>query len=799
MQDISETATGTENWQAEYFQAAGEFVTRDPDFDSEGPASSVEWSALEEAIAAAPLSETNRDILLTLLQNAQVTPLLPLDFITGASGLMAEPLTADRLRTLSDEHVAQSLKADLMRAAADQLEELGPSPRDPEIAEALQAGLSVDLVERALAHPEGVRGAVQALYASLSEMEIPLSPDFTLTEESGNLGPDLSRFLALGRSLTLSAPERVSDADSLAFALSLPSFIDGPDILMDELRALFRALSELSSALGEATFTCVIAGLGDALVLFGTSACDDTGLTTANDLISAVRDAATEAGVECAVSLDAVAGDIQQQFELLSSGASPIQIDPADIALNAAAINLFRNAIASTSPDLLPEYEGALSALTSLNACPGVDRERLRSRGFSDETIDVIESHLGTGLTLTQATSRWVLGNDIILQELRLPSDILSEEDPSLLRLLGFSRKEIDAAERHLASAADLTLIPLLARAGITLNPDEATAYGWVLALSAAIPGVPVGHALDIDLSGDTSTLADEIGKLWNTGVRLTLTGNNTAAQDAAARRMNHILELVQDARDAEATYSADAEPAPSAPVQETYTPPATSGNERRANRLRLPDRRKGYIQKATVGGHKVYLHTGEFDDGELGEIFIDMHKEGAAFRSLMNNFAIAISIGLQYGVPLEEFVEAFVYTRFDPAGEVTGNDSIKRATSILDYIFRELAVSYLGREDLAELSEGQSHDGLGRGLKDDVFQFPAEAAQIVSKGFSRGQLPDNIVILDKRRKGGEAEEPEQENYLGDPCPSCGHFTLTAKGDEITCDACGQEASDLNL
>lgn len=796
MQDISETATGTENWQAEYFQAAGEFVTRDPDFDSEGPASSVEWSALEEAIAAAPLSETNRDILLTLLQNAQVTPLLPLDFITGASGLMAEPLTADRLRTLSDEHVAQSLKADLMRAAADQLEELGPSPRDPEIAEALQAGLSVDLVERALAHPEGVRGAVQALYASLSEMEIPLSPDFTLTEESGNLGPDLSRFLALGRSLTLSDPETVSDADSLAFALSLPSFIDGPDILMDELRALFRALSELSTALSEATFTCVIAGLGDALVLLGTSACDDTGLATANDLISAVRDAATEAGAECVVSLDAVAGDIQQQFELLSSGASPIQIDPADIALNAAAINLFRNAIASTSPDLLPEYEGALSALTSLNACPGVDRERLRSRGFSDETIDVIESHLGTGLTLTQATSRWVLGNDIILQELRLPSDILSEEDPSLLRLLGFSRKEIDAAERHLASAADLTLIPLLARAGITLNPDEATAYGWVLALSAAIPGVPVGHALDIDLSGDTSTLAGETGKLWNTGVRLTLTGNNTAAQDAAARRMNHILELVQDARDAEATYSADAEPAPSVPEPEIYAPPASaSGNERRANRLRLPDRRKGYIQKSTVGGHKVYLHTGEFDDGELGEIFIDMHKEGAAFRSLMNNFAIAISIGLQYGVPLEEFVEAFVYTRFDPAGEVTGNDSIKRATSILDYIFRELAVSYLGREDLAELSEGQSHDGLGRGLKDDVFQFPAEAAQIVSKGFSRGQLPDNIVILDKRRKGA-SDEPEQESYLGDPCPSCGHFTLTAKGDEITCDACGESNAE---
>src|SRR5208283_2484874 len=120
--------------------------------------------------------------------------------------------------------------------------------------------------------------------------------------------------------------------------------------------------------------------------------------------------------------------------------------------------------------------------------------------------------------------------------------------------------------------------------------------------------------------------------------------------------------------------------------------------------RERLPQRRKGYTQKANVGGHKVYLRTGEYEDGRPGEIFIDMHKEGAAFRSLMNNFAIAISIGLQYGVPLEEFVEAFTFTRFEPAGIVEGNDAIKNATSILDYIFRELGVSYLGRDDLASV-----------------------------------------------------------------------------------------------
>ena len=125
------------------------------------------------------------------------------------------------------------------------------------------------------------------------------------------------------------------------------------------------------------------------------------------------------------------------------------------------------------------------------------------------------------------------------------------------------------------------------------------------------------------------------------------------------------------------------------------------------AERHRLPQRRRGYTQKAIVGGHKVYLRTGEYDDGSLGEIFIDMHKEGAAFRSLMNNFAIAISIGLQYGVPLEEFVEAFTFTRFEPSGLVTGNDTIKMSTSVLDYIFREVAISYLGRRDLAPRGAG--------------------------------------------------------------------------------------------
>jgi ribonucleoside-diphosphate reductase alpha chain len=200
-------------------------------------------------------------------------------------------------------------------------------------------------------------------------------------------------------------------------------------------------------------------------------------------------------------------------------------------------------------------------------------------------------------------------------------------------------------------------------------------------------------------------------------------------------------------------------------------------------SRQRLPDRRKGYIQKASIGGHKVYLHTGEYDDGELGEIFIDMHKEGAAFRSLMNNFAIAISIGLQYGVPLDEFVDAFVFTRFDPAGPVTGNDSIRSATSILDYVFRELGVSYLDRRDLANQDPAELNaDGLGGGAADE----PQAVARFISKGFSRGAAPDNLVFLPVPTR------PEGAGGgLAEVCPACGDLALVRKGKSLLCETCG--------
>ena len=184
--------------------------------------------------------------------------------------------------------------------------------------------------------------------------------------------------------------------------------------------------------------------------------------------------------------------------------------------------------------------------------------------------------------------------------------------------------------------------------------------------------------------------------------------------------------------------------------IQDSKTLPLSIENKAFSERRKMPDRRKGYIQKAMIGDHKVYLHIGEYDDGRVGEIFIDTNKEGELVRSLMNNFAIAISLGLQYGVPLEEYVDAFINTKFEPSGKVKGNDRILSASSILDYLFRELAISYLGREDLAHTPSikktDQAEDSEENAQLIDVLK------NITSKGFLRNQYKEKLVDLSNIR-----------------------------------------------
>mgnify|MGYP000359614897 FL=1 len=170
--------------------------------------------------------------------------------------------------------------------------------------------------------------------------------------------------------------------------------------------------------------------------------------------------------------------------------------------------------------------------------------------------------------------------------------------------------------------------------------------------------------------------------------------------------------------------------------------------NEKSYPRIKMPDRRKGYIQKVTIGNHKVYLHTGEYNDGKLGEIFIDTSKEGELVKALMNNFAIAISLGLQYGVPLDEFVNAYLGTKFEPSGKIDGNDRILSASSILDYIFRELAISYLGREDLAHTPSLMPQESNREINKEENTQFLKLVRDITSKGFVRSNYEKKLIDL---------------------------------------------------
>ena len=233
--------------------------------------------------------------------------------------------------------------------------------------------------------------------------------------------------------------------------------------------------------------------------------------------------------------------------------------------------------------------------------------------------------------------------------------------------------------------------------------------------------------------------------------------------------------------------------------------------------RSKLPERRKGYTQKAVVGGHKVYLRTGEYGDGKLGEIFIDMHKEGAAFRAMMNNFAIAVSVGLQYGVPLDEFVEAFTFTRFEPAGLVQGNDTIRNATSILDYIFRELAISYLDRTDLAHSIPEDNLDTLGekvetRDSSKDVGPGKTEESlkmikELSSSGYLRKRFPTvsdkpqgkpetsgnstKVNVTESLQISDQITKAKMQGYEGDPCNECGNFTLVRNGTCLKCNTCG--------
>jgi ribonucleoside-diphosphate reductase alpha chain len=420
-----------------------------------------------------------------------------------------------------------------------------------------------------------------------------------------------------------------------------------------------------------------------------------------------------------------------------------------------------------------------LLGFQSLASAPHINRESLVAAGFTAHEISRIEGCLAKVTRLEDAFAPEVIGTGFLRDVMGASPDALSAPTFNTLSWMGFSETQIREAAIHCLGTNDLSTGTALSEQALAALDSDPTwphrlAFHKALEDACGLPGV---LALPLEFSAGITKASAWIDEATKSGVRAFRIARKRPPADLA-------LDLPEEAP----TTPVSAPPPP--PVQERIVERVV---ERDRTRRKLPDRRKGYIQKAAVGGHKVYLHTGEYDDGELGEIFIDMHKEGAAFRSVMNNFAIAISIGLQYGVPLEEFVDAFVFTRFEPAGPVTGNDTIRSATSILDYVFRELGVSYLGRDDLANATgEPLNADGLGRGKADDALAFEAEpqpASRFISKGFSRGAAPDNLVFLPfgGRRSG----ETHQESIrAASVCPSCGDQAVLSG----QCETCGAVA-----
>jgi ribonucleoside-diphosphate reductase alpha chain len=419
------------------------------------------------------------------------------------------------------------------------------------------------------------------------------------------------------------------------------------------------------------------------------------------------------------------------------------------------------------------EAHAELLGRADLAEAPGVNHAALLARGFTDHEIAAVEAALPLVARLPDAFAPSVIGEGFLRDVMGASSEQLADPQFDALALMGFTRADVAAAEAHalgadgLAQAAFLTPVARdIFRTAEMLG--EAPRHAMARALEAAVTAPSI---VERELPW-TVTPAEVLATL------IQAPGAIRVRRAAAPADLTLDLPRLGEARPTRA-------PEPEERIVERVV-------ERQRTRRKLPDRRKGYIQKAAVGGHKVYLHTGEYEDGELGEVFLDMHKEGAAFRSMMNNFAVAISIGLQYGVPLDEFVDAFVFTRFEPAGAVTGNDTVKSATSILDYIFRELGVSYLGRKDLANVDPGELNaDGLGDGKADSAeVGAPQPASRFISRGFSRGAAPDNLIFLPSANRANGPSNLE----AADVCADCGDVAVVRKGASRICETCGARA-----
>lgn len=482
----------------------------------------------------------------------------------------------------------------------------------------------------------------------------------------------------------------------------------------------------------------------------------------------------------------------------------------------------------------------------SIGNCPGINPTALAGHGFGPREIEKVEAALASAFDIRFVFNQWTLGESFCKDTLGIPAEKLADPTFDLLRHLGFTKAQIDAANDHVCGTMTLEGAPFLKPEHLSVF-DCANACGKTgtrylsveshITMMAAAQSF-ISGAISKTINMPNSAGIDETLAAYELSHSLGIKAN-ALYRDGSKLSQPLASALVEDDEDAAEVLASGSQQEKAAVLAEKIVEKIIVKEVVRSHREKLPGRRKGYTQKANVGGHKVYLRTGEYDDGSLGEIFIDMHKEGAGFRAMMNNFAIAVSVGLQYGVPLEEFVDAFTFTKFEPAGMVQGNDSIKNATSILDYVFRELAVSYLDRTDLAHVQpKGDRFDDLGGGSAEgqqnvsEVSEARATRSlemlkQISSTGYLRKRLPQELVVLQgglqatgtdpvaalntlvPETAGGAITAMQAsvsavamttmdartkarlQGYEGEACGECGNFTLVRNGTCMKCNTCG--------
>jgi ribonucleoside-diphosphate reductase alpha chain len=457
------------------------------------------------------------------------------------------------------------------------------------------------------------------------------------------------------------------------------------------------------------------------------------------------------------------------------------------------------------SPDEVEDIVAYCVGRKTLRGAPAINHDTLRAKGFDDAGLERIEAAVESAFDISFAFNAWTLGDGYIASQLGVNDAQLGEWNGNLLRALGFTPADIEAANDHCCGTMTVEGAPHLRPEHLAIF-DCANRCGkrgtrfiateaHIRMMAAAQPFISGAISKTINMPQD-ATIEDV---KW--------------AYDLSWRGMLKAVALYRDgsklSQPLNSTADEDDEKAAAADVEavaEKMTERVVTQYLR--ERHRLPDRRKGYTQKAVVGGHKVYLRTGEYEDGSVGEIFLDMHKEGAAFRSLMNCFAIAISLGLQHGVPLEEFVDAFVFTRFEPNGMVKGNDRIRMSTSVIDYVFRELAITYLGRTDLSHVPDEDlradaigSKPGQGPVAAADPVAAAPDAAPIPAPTARRVTPPVTARAVAPMSGGSgpvaelralsASEMARLKGYEGDPCGDCGQFTMVRNGTCLKCITCG--------